>query len=477
MFFSFGKRARRRRLAERFPASWLSLLHDNVLFYRALPAAEQARLREVTAVLVAEKNWEGCAGQIITDEVKVTVAGQAGVMLLGLEDYYFDELTTILVYPGRFLYLPEDELGERQERQMVLGQAAQKGPVILSWWHARWGGRRFATTNVVVHELAHKLAELGEAEAGRPPLVDRALAARWDRVMRKALAQLREDSDRGRPTLLDPYGAESLSEFFAVASETFFLQGRPLQRRHPDVYELLAACYHQDPAMWAIPAEVADSARLAEQDYSRQAVAECTAALQRWPDFLEAYRERADHRLALGDMEGALADFAAVGNLIEEDEERAEALHERALALDEMGRTQEALADLDEAIRLCPDFSLALADRGAIRGERGDVDGALADLDEALRLDPEDDAALLARAKLFHELGQLERARKDLDRAARACPYDPAIFQQRARVHLDRADLQRAFADSTEALRLAPDEDESLRLHEEVLAALRAGEA
>jgi Mlc titration factor MtfA (ptsG expression regulator) len=86
MFFPFGKRARRQRLAKRFPPSWLSLLHDNVLFYRALPEAEQARLRAATTILVAEKNWEGCAGQVITDEVKVTIAGQAGVLLLGLGD-------------------------------------------------------------------------------------------------------------------------------------------------------------------------------------------------------------------------------------------------------------------------------------------------------------------------------------------------------------------------------------------------------
>jgi Mlc titration factor MtfA (ptsG expression regulator)/regulator of sirC expression with transglutaminase-like and TPR domain len=474
MFFPFGKRARRQRLAQWFPDASLALLRENVLFYRALPPAEQERLRDLTAVLVAEKNWEGCAGQLITDLVKVTIAGQAAVMLLGLKDYYFDEVTTILVYPGRFLYLPDDELGERQERQMLLGQACRDGPVILSWWHARWGGLRLASTNVVIHEMAHKLAELGEPDMSRPPLVDRALARRWDRVMGRALDRLREDSDRGRPTLLDPYGAESPAEFFAVASETFFLQGAALKRRHGDVYELLAACYQQDPATWSISAGVSDSARQAEEEYGRQAIAECTAALRRFPDFLEAYRERADHRLAAGDVAGALEDLAGVLRLVRGDD-RADALHERAMILDEEGRTEEALADLDEAIGLCPDFSIALADRGAIRAERGDVDAALADLDEALRFDPDDDAALLERAALLSEAGQHGRALADLDRAARVCPQDPVILRRRARVHLDLGDLQKALADSTEALRLAPEDEESRRVHEEVAAAVREG--
>src|SRR5262245_20001252 len=98
MFFGFGKRDQRKRHAGAFPPAWLDLLRDGVLYYRLLTDPEQARLRDITHVLICEKQWEGCAGQVITDEVKVVIAAQAAVLLLGLEDYYFDELGSILVY-------------------------------------------------------------------------------------------------------------------------------------------------------------------------------------------------------------------------------------------------------------------------------------------------------------------------------------------------------------------------------------------
>ena len=97
MFFGFGKQARRLELAGTFPEAWRRHLEEGVLYYRLLDPAEQARLRDAAHVLIAEKTWEGCAGQEITDEVKVVIAAQASLLLLGLDDYYFDGLDTILV--------------------------------------------------------------------------------------------------------------------------------------------------------------------------------------------------------------------------------------------------------------------------------------------------------------------------------------------------------------------------------------------
>src|SRR3954468_19164290 len=111
MFFGwFGKSARRRKLAGTFPPEWRRLLAEGVLYYRLLDAREQERLCHAAHVLIVEKRWEGCAGQEITDEVKVVIAGQAALLLLGLDEYYFDDLETVLVYPGGFLSEHEDEL-------------------------------------------------------------------------------------------------------------------------------------------------------------------------------------------------------------------------------------------------------------------------------------------------------------------------------------------------------------------------------
>jgi Mlc titration factor MtfA (ptsG expression regulator)/Tfp pilus assembly protein PilF len=470
MFFSSDKRARRQKLAGQLPAASREYIRQNVLLARVLPPAGQARLLAAAAVLAAEKNWEGCAGLAMTDEIKLTIAAQAAVLLLGLDDYAFDELGTVLVYPGGFLTVPEDELGGRGEAQLLLGQAAAGGPVMLSWWHARWGGRRLGPVNVVFHEFAHKLAELGEPDRGCPPLVDAGLRRRWDRVMGRALDRLAEDADYGRPTLLDPYGAESPAEFFAVATETFFLRPAEMRRRHPDVYELLAGCYRQDPARWPLPPAAAEEARGEDQEYSRQAVRECTQALAHRPDFAEAYRERAEHLLALGDPAGAVADWDAVLRLAGDEEERADAHFARAQALRQAGRDAEALHDLDALLALHPDSGGALVERAALHAGQRDRAAARRDLDLAVRLDPRDDGALLARAALDEQDGQLPRARKDLHRAAGLRPHDPAVFRRLARVHQRLGDPRRALAAAREAARLAPEDEENVRLLAEVSA-------
>jgi len=127
MIFSFGKKDRRRRLlATSFPEDWHAYLRDNMLLYRVLSEAEQAKLRDALRIFVAEKSWEGCRGLAITDEIKVTIAGQACLLVLGFEDYYFDHVQSILVYPGG--YLVSDPAGDDDEIKHLIGSAHHKGP-------------------------------------------------------------------------------------------------------------------------------------------------------------------------------------------------------------------------------------------------------------------------------------------------------------------------------------------------------------
>jgi hypothetical protein len=69
-------------------------------------------------------------------------------------------------------------------------------------------------------------------------------------VFEREYEALIEADDRGRRTLIDPYGAENPAEFFAVVTESFFKRGAKLGERHPELYDLLAAYYRQDPAGW-----------------------------------------------------------------------------------------------------------------------------------------------------------------------------------------------------------------------------------
>jgi Mlc titration factor MtfA (ptsG expression regulator) len=256
MLFSWLRRRRRQKLlAEPFPPGWLGYLEANFALYRLLTEPEQAKLRDDLRVLIAEKEWEGCRGQEVTDEVKVTVAGQAALLVLGMKENYFDRAVSVLVYPRAYL-LPRSEPiggGVALEGQMaVQGQAHYRGPVILSWEEVLADGRRPGRgRNLVFHEFAHQLdMEDGEVN-GTPLLADAEQARRWREVLTGEYRRLIDDIEEGRPTLLDGYGTTSPAEFFAVATECFFTRPAALRGRHRALYEAFRGYYRQDPAAWA----------------------------------------------------------------------------------------------------------------------------------------------------------------------------------------------------------------------------------
>ena len=252
MFLSWLRRRQRRKiLAAPFKNEWLEILADNVVPYGYLSPNEKARLRDDVQVFIAEKNWEGCAGLELTDEMKVTIAAHACLMTLGLEGEPFRHLLSILVYPAGYA-VPE----ERQyEGWSIAGEAARlgeswyRGPVILSWDDVQRDVQNPGEgENLVWHEFAHQLDMLDRSVNGTPPLADPAQRRRWNEVMTAEYEQLRIDAREGRDTLLDPYGASSEGEFFAVSTECFFDCPVLLRTEHPRLYELLREYYHQDPA-------------------------------------------------------------------------------------------------------------------------------------------------------------------------------------------------------------------------------------
>ena len=255
MLFSWLKRRRRRRLlAEPFPGEWFQYLEHNVRQYACLRPEQQDRLRELIRIFVAERTWVGCAGFVVTDEVRVTVAAQACLLLLGIEgDWCFDPLRSILVYPDVMALPPEMQKHEVivDEGLPISGQAWYRGPVILSWPHVLMGGRHpHDGHNVVLHEFAHQIDALSGAMGGTPPLPTRAAHDRWEAVMAREYDALTAAVRRGRRTVLDEYAAASRAEFFAVATEHFFEQPHRVRLHHPELYDLLGMLYRLDPAEW-----------------------------------------------------------------------------------------------------------------------------------------------------------------------------------------------------------------------------------
>lgn len=258
MLFSWLRNRRRQKLlAQPFPESWQQHLSENLPHYHTLSPAEQAKLRDDVRIIIAEKNWEGCGGLELTDEIRITIAGFAALLVLGLTDQHFDRLVSILVYPDAFI-VPEQpsEDGLLVEDRELEGEAHYRGAVVLNWAEVQHNSRvPESGHNLVFHEFAHQLDMLNGEADGIPALPDPASFERWQQVMTAEYRRFTRAVDRGEPTLLDDYGAEHESEFFAVATECFFLQPRQMQQQHAKLYQLFADYYGQDPASRPVPWE------------------------------------------------------------------------------------------------------------------------------------------------------------------------------------------------------------------------------
>lgn len=255
MIFSWLRRRRRRKLlAEPFPLRWEPFLRSNVWHYSHLAAPEQARLRDITRVLIAEKIWEGAGGLYVTEEMKVTIAAQAGLLLLGLEHDYYARVESIVVHPGKFRTPQREDNWEDDglSDYEAEGQAVYRGPVLLSWEDVLPEGRDPSEGfNVVIHEFAHQLDFLDNAINGTPPLGDRELDARWKYVMTVAFEDHRREVRKGeRELFFSEQAADNETEFFADASEAFYCRPLDMRADYPEVYRLLAAYYRVDPARW-----------------------------------------------------------------------------------------------------------------------------------------------------------------------------------------------------------------------------------
>jgi Mlc titration factor MtfA (ptsG expression regulator) len=202
---------------------------------------------------------EGCKGLEVTEEIQVTIAAQACLLLLKLPYPKYTGVRRVLVYPSSFVpkTVGLHPAGQIARPEVPLdGQAWQTGVVVLGW-DAVQRGTLAATdgSNVVIHEFAHMLdAEDGSMDG--TPILDSGSAYRaWGTLLSSKFAEHVRRAERGERTTLDPYGAENRAEFFAVATEAFFEKPVALRQDHPGLYALLVDFYKLDPADVAASAD------------------------------------------------------------------------------------------------------------------------------------------------------------------------------------------------------------------------------
>jgi MtfA peptidase len=253
MFFT-RKRRRARLLATPLAAEADAVARASVPLYRRLPADLRPPLQGAVQVLLAEKHWEGCDGLVVTEEMRLVVASQAGMLQLRPGADHFPGLDTILLYPGTFVvaHPRQDEHGFITEGEDELaGESWQRGVVILSWQDVVTDTRKAGDGyNVVLHEFAHQLDDEYGGGADGAPRLPRTLAPRWAAAFATAYERHQKRLARRREVLFDADAAEDPAEFFATAVELFFEVPRDMQREFAEVYAVLAEYLAVDPSSW-----------------------------------------------------------------------------------------------------------------------------------------------------------------------------------------------------------------------------------
>jgi len=234
------------------PPEWKQILKRNIDLYGVLPAKLQDELHGHIQVFLREKNLEGCGGLVLTDEIRVTVAGLACILLLNRKAECYPRLESIVIYPSTYVVEEQrDGKGNVIFQDVRLGESWTVGTVVLAWDDSLRGGRISGDGhNVVLHEFAHQLDQSDGAADGTPILGESSRYRGWVRVFSREFEDFKKLVDLGRDTVMDAYGSTNEAEFFAVATETFFEKPEQMKQRRPELYDQLKKYYRLDPAAW-----------------------------------------------------------------------------------------------------------------------------------------------------------------------------------------------------------------------------------
>lgn len=236
-----------------FPNAWQPVVEAALPVYSTLSADERKKLQQLIQVFIARKRFYGCNELSITDEIRVSIAAQACLLLLNQGWSVYPKLQSVLVYPTAFRV-------EREQHQAngtvssgghnLLGESWSNGRVILSWDDVEHGASDFTDgQNVVLHEFAHQLDAESGSTNGAPALRHNTYKS-WANVFSDNFEDLRARSLRQHKTVIDEYGTTNPAEFFAVATETFFEKPHQLAGKRPELYEELSRYYRVDPRLW-----------------------------------------------------------------------------------------------------------------------------------------------------------------------------------------------------------------------------------
>jgi Mlc titration factor MtfA (ptsG expression regulator) len=209
-----------------FPDEWVGIVERNIAVYTKLPVPMRLQLRKLIKQFLHQKHFSGAHELEITDEIRVTIAAEACMLLVNRKTNVYPALKYIIVYPTAFV-VDRPQGGAdgivSEGRKGLLGESWSNGKVILAWDNVLHGSSNFVDgQNVVLHEFAHQLdSESGDTN-GAPILGGNNCLRTWAGTLSGEFEELQRDAWKGKQSLIDHYGATNPAEFFAVSTETFF---------------------------------------------------------------------------------------------------------------------------------------------------------------------------------------------------------------------------------------------------------------
>ncbi|MES2934016.1 MAG: M90 family metallopeptidase [Pseudomonadota bacterium] len=244
----------KRALERPFPPNYAKILRKNIPVYRKMHSDLQLQLKRLIKQFLHQKKFVGCDGLLVTDEVKVTIAANACLLLLNRPSRVYPDLRLILVYPSAFI-VPRTEMGiggvVTHANQTLSGESWSDGRVILAWDHVNKNiDDHVPGHNVVLHEFAHQLDSESGQPNGAPPMMTSAQYERWAAVLSREFSYLQSAVEHRLDSVIDYYGATNPAEFFAVATEAFFETPEALSDHHPELFGQLRAYYQVNPCEW-----------------------------------------------------------------------------------------------------------------------------------------------------------------------------------------------------------------------------------
>ncbi len=254
LWFSSKRYLYVREMKKPFPPEWHELLSKKLRIYPKLHPDLRQKWQYLIKDFLYKKHFVGCRGQEIDDEVRLTIAAEACLLILNRPSRRYAGLKWIYVYPTTFIARreEEDEYGiVSHSKKHLLGESWHNGKVILAWDNVEYGiGNGSDGRNVVLHEFAHQLDQEDGISNGAPLLYTKDSYRIWSQVFSREFMALQASVEDGEDSLIDSYGATNAAEFFAVVTELFFERPVLMRDRYPELFQQLKNYYRLDPREW-----------------------------------------------------------------------------------------------------------------------------------------------------------------------------------------------------------------------------------